>query len=155
MAAPAAGPQVQSPPAAPCIHYGESQLAFKVNGAGEEGHKKGCWTEIKLYAAISKNLRFMKNIHLEGEIHQGVADGYQEPTVPTFLQNQHQQSKHQRCIGMQERHASLNCFTLDCEQDSPYPQGAAPLHGKQPALPPGTWSCQWQTNQPLLIDSGP
>lgn len=38
-------------------------------------------------------------------------------------------------------HASLSCFTLDCKKlqpwpDSPCPWGAAPLRGKQPALPP-------------------
>lgn len=49
----------------------------------------------------------MKNIRLEGEIHQVVVDMCQKRTVPTLLLKRHQQFKHQRCTEMQES----SCFS--------------------------------------------
>lgn len=121
--------------------------------------KAFCWTEIKLYAAISKNLRFMKNIHLEGEIRQGVVDGCQEPTVPTLLQKPAPAVQAPEVFWDAGKFMLLLAALLWTANklqpwlDSPCPQGAAPLHGKQPALPPGTCSCQWQTNQPLSFEA--
>lgn len=85
----------------------EKPIDFQAQWSREKGHKEGRWSEIELHAAISKNLWFMKNIRLKGEIHQGVVDGCQRPTVPILLQNQHQQSKHHRCTEMQEN----SCFS--------------------------------------------
>lgn len=81
-------------------------VSFHTHRSVEEGHKEGCCTEINLHAAISKSLRFVKNAPLEAEIHQGVVDGCQRPTVPTALQHQHHHPGHQRCTGMRENSRS-------------------------------------------------
>lgn len=100
-----------SPRALLLLHASTVDKANRLSGSVEQGRgsqrKKRCWAEIKLYAVISKNLRFMENIHLEGEIHQGAVGVCQKPTVPTLLQNQHWQSKHQKCTRMQES----SCFS--------------------------------------------
>lgn len=106
-------------------------IGFQAQWSREEGHQEGCWIEIKLYAAISKNLVFMKNTHLKGKIHQGVVDGCQKPTVPTLLQNQHQLSKCQRCTRMQESWC-FSSLPYSGHRRSCSPGRTAPAQGEQP-----------------------
>lgn len=161
MAAPAAGPQAQSPPAAPCIHCGKSQLALKLSGTGKRVTKRVAEQKSNaaivlclFYAVISKNLRFMKNTHLEGEMHQGLVMGVRSQRFHPFAKPA---PSTRGVLGCRKAHASLSCFTLDCKQAAalagqPLPTGSSSSPWET-AFPPGACSWQWQTNQPLPFEA--
>lgn len=116
--------------------------AFIHIGAWKKVTKKVA-AELNLYAALSKNVRFLKNTPQEAEIHQGVADGCRRPTAPTTLQHQHHHLGTRGGPGCRRVLTHLSCFAPGSKEagakalgEQPLPGGSSPLPGgSSPQLP--------------------